>query len=380
MAYLFLCGDIINFEHRDGAICTDEVAKLVASADYSVCNFEGPIEGYGIPQPKIGEHLFQKTGTVRGLKEQGFDLLLLANNHIMDYGPEGLAATIDCAKEAGLETIGAGLNAEAAYEPTIKELCGLKIGLINAAEAQFGVLDYFERPYSAGYAWINHSRTDGNIVRLKKECDFVIVLSHAGLEHYSIPQKEWRERYRHFCSLGADVVIGTHPHVPQGYEKYCDSLIFYSLGNFYSDTHNHRDKEDRSFAVWLDIERSNPPIFEPVFHYKNNGLVSMAPSEKQIDLNGLCVSLDDGYKEAHDQMSLESYEQFKRNLVFSLMSGPYDGKFQSSLRRITSRLLGKSKKIDKTLMQLHLMRNEAYYYAARHALEIKAWESHISSS
>jgi poly-gamma-glutamate synthesis protein (capsule biosynthesis protein) len=379
MTTLFVCGDIINCEHRDGIVCSGEMAKLVASADYSVCNFEGPIEGYGQPQPKIGKNLSQRTQTVEGLKEQGFDLLLLGNNHIMDFGPEGLAATINCAKASGLETTGAGLNKEAAYRPLIKDIGGLKIGLLNAGEAQFGVIDYFERSFPAGYAWINHSLVDRSIARLKDACDFVIVFSHAGLEHYSIPQKEWRKRYHHFCSLGADVVIGTHPHVPQGYEKVGDSLIFYSLGNFYSDTPNHKNKEDSSFAVWLECERNSPPRFKPVFHHKKGDLVRLSPSDIQVDLKSLCLSLGEGYHKAHDQMSLEAYERFRRDLVFSLTGVPYDEKFRHSLRRIASRLLGRSKRMDKTLLQLHLIRNEAHYYAARHALEIKAEEKNMRS-
>jgi len=372
MVNLFVCGDVINYECRDGAICSDKLAQLVISADFSVCNFEAPIEGYGTAQPKSGTHHFQRPETITGLKKQGFDLLLLANNHIMDFGEEGLAATIDHAKEAGVETIGAGLNAKAAYAPIIKEFDSLKIGIINACEAQFGVIDYFERPHNAGYAWVNHSQIDKNIILLKRECDFVIIFSHAGLEHYSIPQKEWRERYRHFCSLGADVVIGSHPHVPQGYEKQGESLIFYSLGNFYFDSKSYKDRDDSSFAVWLKIERDNPPVFKPVFYYKKKGLVRLAPPEKQVDIDGLCASLSDSYKKAHDQMCLEAYEQFKRNLIFSLMPLSYDGNLSSSLRRIASRILGRSKRIDKTLLQLHLFRNEAYYYAAKHALELQA--------
>jgi poly-gamma-glutamate synthesis protein (capsule biosynthesis protein) len=176
--------------------------------------------------------------------------------------------------------------------------------------------------------------------------------------------------------LGADVVIGTHPHVPQGYEKEGDSLIFYSLGNFYFDSKNYKDKEDCSFAVWLKLTHGKSPEFKPVFHYKKEGLVHLAPTQKKVDLDGLCVSLRDGYQEAHDQMSLESYQQFKRNLIFSLMPIPYDGKLQSSLRRIASKFLGRYKEIDKTLLQLHLLRNEAYYYAAKHALEIQAKKRH----
>jgi len=247
--------------------------------------------------------------------------------------------------------------------------------MINACEAQFGVIDLFKRTTKAGYAWINHSLIDKNILKLKQECDFIIVFSHAGLEHYNIPQKEWRDRYRHFCDLGANIVVGSHPHVPQGYEIYGNSLIFYSLGNFYFDSPNYKSKEDRSYSILLNLKEGKMLTFEPVFHYKHNGWVGLAPLEKQVDLAYLCKKLTDDYEIAHDQMSLETYETIIRpNLLLSIMPIPYNGSIKNSLHIIVNMLLGRMQKTDKTLLQLHLLRNEAYYYAARHALEIYARE------
>jgi hypothetical protein len=94
MASIFVCGDIVNYYCKSGHICSPELALVIADADYSVANFEAPIESSGKPQPKCGKHLQQRPETVAGLKEQGFDLLLLANNHIMDYGIAGLAETL----------------------------------------------------------------------------------------------------------------------------------------------------------------------------------------------------------------------------------------------------------------------------------------------
>lgn len=364
-------GDIVNYEKADGIVCSDSLTEVIVSADCSVCNFEAPIAGGGKKQPKSGKHHFQLAETVDGLKKQGFDLLLLANNHIMDFGEAGLKATIDRIVSCELKFLGAGLSFDDAYRPVIQEIQGYKVGMINACEAQFGVLDNFNRLSSAGYAWISHPLIDNTIINLKKLCDFVIVFSHAGLEFYPIPQKEWRTRYRHFCDLGADVVVGTHPHVPQGYENYENSLIFYSLGNFYFDSEKYRFKEDSTYAVWLEFGKDTPLFFKPIFHYKSNGVVSLAPPEKRIDLNALCRLLGAGYEDIHDQMSLEAYDSIRRNLLYSLMHFPYDGSLFSSIRRIAGDLLKRRKKTDKDLLQLHLLRNEAYYYAARHALEVK---------
>ena len=373
MVSIFICGDVINYEHETGEICSPELAKIVMNSDYSVCNFEAPISSSGTLQPKSGPHHYQRVETIDGLRKQGFDLLLLANNHIMDFGAEGLAATLAYAKKVGIDTLGAGLDANSAYKPLIKEFGDIKIGMINACEAQFGVIDHFERLEKAGYAWINHHKIDKLILELKYNCDFIIVFSHAGLENYSIPQKEWRERYKYFCDLGADVIVGSHPHVPQGYERYAGSLIFYSLGNFYFDSKNYKYKEDHTFSIILKLEKDQQLDFQAVYHHKQDGKVQLSPPEKQVDLEKLNLLLEgEKYYSEHEKMSLKAYGKIKQNFIFSLAPIPYDGNIKSSVRRIVLRMLGRSKKIDKDLLQLHLLRNEAYYFAAKNALEVIA--------
>ncbi len=368
---LFIAGDVVNYTKLDGEICSADLEHIVSAADYAVCNFEAPVVGYGSPQPKSGSHHAQRAETVSGLQRQGFKLLLLANNHMMDYGAEGLKHTIECAERFGLDTLGAGLDFAQAYAPLIKNINGLRVGFFNACEAQFGVIDHFERQSTAGYAWINHPSTDLAILKLRRECDFVLVFAHAGLEHYSIPQKEWRVRYRHLCDLGADVVIGSHPHVPQGCERYNEALIFYSLGNFYFDSTEYIDKEDHSYSVLLKLEKGSAPAFEPVYHYKHQGRVRLAPQDKRIDLDDLSSLLTTGYREAHDEMSLQAYARIRPRLLQSLLPIPYRGTLLGSLKHLVRTLLGRNKHFDKTLLQLHLLRNEAYYYAARHALEVQ---------
>lgn len=377
MTKLFICGDIVNYEHEDGIICSNELANIISEADYSICNFEAPIEGYGEPIPKAGPHHFQRKSTINGLKKQGFNLLCMANNHMMDFGEKGLLATMEEANKVGLDTIGVGKSFSEAYKPLIKTINNIKFGFINGCEAQFGVLDYFSGENQSGYAWINHHKIDHQIMKLKRQCDYVIVLSHAGLEHYNIPQKEWRQRYKHFCDLGADIVVGSHPHVPQGFEKYNDSLIFYSLGNFYFDSKNYINKEDRSYAIIIEFKKNEEISFVPIYHHKENGQVQLSPDEKKINLDLLNSFLTDKYEKLHDSMSLEIFHKYtKTNLIYSLLSYPFDGNIKSSIKKILSSILKKRKKVDKDLLSLHLFRNEAYYYATRHALELISQEKH----
>lgn len=371
---LFICGDIVNYENEDGLICESSLEKIIQKADYSIGNFEAPVQSDGRPIVKSGPHHYQRVETIKGLKTQGFDLLCLANNHIYDYGSAGIKETKRLAFEHGLDTIGAGMDFKEAYEPIIKTINDVKIGFVNACEAQFGVLDYFTED-QAGYAWINHRKIDEIVMGLDKKCDFVIVLAHAGLEHYHVPQKEWRHRYKQLCDLGADVIVGSHPHVPQGYERYNESYIFYSLGNFYFDSKNYINKRDDSYSLLINLSKGKTISFQPVFHYKENLKVRLSPEKEAIDLDSLNNMLEENYEELHDIMTLEVYNnRLKRDLIYSLSPIPYDGQFITSLRRIASRLLGRTKRKNKNIEALHLLRNETYHNVFQHALEILSKE------
>lgn len=372
-AKFFIAGDIINTQNQNGRIISEDMERVIGSCDYAICNFEAPIEGYGKPIVKSGPHLQNKISTVKGLREQGFNLLLLANNHMMDYGQEAMDATKSLAEEEGLDTVGAGNNFDDAYRPLIKEINNLKFGIINACEAQFGVLDYHQPKTAAGYAWINHNQIDKIILHLKQECDFVLVFSHAGLENYSIPQKEWRERYKHLCDLGADVIIGCHPHVPQGYEQHGTSLIFYSLGNFYFDRGRWAESKNTSFALKLFFKKDEVPTCELVFHVTDvaNQQVRLAKDHEQVDIEKLNVLLHDEYEQEHTKMSLDAYKNnVNPNLLRGFIPFPLGTNFKSSIKELLATLLGRRRHVNKSVLSLHLMRNEAYYFVTRNAMEI----------
>jgi len=370
MAKIFACGDVVNYQNTDGLVCAPDIEAIVQAADYSICNFEAPVIGFGSPQPKCGPHLAQPVSTVNGLKQQGFDLLLLANNHMLDYGKDGLVATLSSASSAGVEALGAGVDENSAYAPLIKKIGDITLGIINACEAQFGVIDHFSRDEKAGYAWINHTKIDTTIIALKKECDFIIVCAHAGLENYSIPQKEWRIRYRHLCDLGADVVIGSHPHVPQGYERHNASLIFYSLGNFYFDYGYAANYQNHSYAVMLDLVKGKEPGFEAVHHITKNKKVQLADSK--VDLKKLCEFLGEKYQSMHDEMIIKAFHSVEGNLLRALAPIPIGKNLRATIKELAAKALGRRRNVNKDLLALHLLRNEAYYYVARNAFELKS--------
>lgn len=219
------------------------ICSRLSGRDLICINLEGPICKGRQKMKKIGPNLCQGEEAVRVLKRMGCHLVTLANNHIMDYGTEGLNDTIDCLRREGIAYTGAGNDREDTYKSYLIEKGGIKVGVINAAENGFGCLDDFGTN-QAGYAWIFSRHVKAELQRLKEieKCDKIIGVFHAGAEEVYEPLPEWRSAYRNFIDLGMDLVVAHHPHVPQGCESYAGKKIYYSLGNFIWCSGGNREK------------------------------------------------------------------------------------------------------------------------------------------
>lgn len=213
---------------------SDAVASLLNSADLVCVNVEAPFIDMGArPAPKAGPSIFQTDFALDLIKDCHATHVNLANNHIMDFGVAGLETTIR--RLDGISILGAGLSYRSAYQASFFVHEGQRVGLLAFGEAQFGVLQSEILDQQAGFAWIDSPDARMAVLRAREQADWVIVQAHAGLEMVDIPLPEWRQRYREFIDLGADIVVGHHPHVCQGSECYKGRMIHYSLGNFYMD-------------------------------------------------------------------------------------------------------------------------------------------------
>lgn len=219
-------------ENPEAVNVSDDVISLLASCDYRLVNFEGPIDdGKEHRIRKSGPCLKQPSSTINILKQLGIDALTFANNHILDQGVEGFTFTKRILRDFCL--VGAG-NWEEAYTPAVIDIGGTKIGFLNFSEMQFGMLfdKWTQGEDAIGCAWVNHPMADELIRKTRSEVDILITIVHAGVEMIDVPLPEWRDRYRQMIDLGCDAVIAHHPHVVQGYEIYKEKPICYSLGNF----------------------------------------------------------------------------------------------------------------------------------------------------
>ena len=145
----------------------------------------------------------------------------------MDFGDVGAESSLRSIEEIGGSVVGYGSNAELSRQPLRIRVKNKTISIISATENQFGCAAENE-PGVAGFAsWIFPL-----IVSEKSISDHVVVSFHGGAEDFPLPAPFFQDLYRSFVDLGADFVIGHHPHTPQAFEHYAGGFIAYGLGNF----------------------------------------------------------------------------------------------------------------------------------------------------
>lgn len=232
---------------RKGASYPFEMAEpLLAGADLRFANLELPLTERGRPARK--DYVFRAPPSVSaGLAGSGFTVLNLANNHILDYGVEGLLDTIATLDRAGVAHLGAGRTAEEAHAPALITVNGLRIaflGYVNTPnDGRTGWVAESMRagPTTPGVAWGTPEAVRRDVSAARAGADLVIVAMHAGNEYTATPNAVQRALAYAAVDAGAALVLGAHPHVLQGIEFYKGAPIVYSLGNFVFDL----DDDDR---------------------------------------------------------------------------------------------------------------------------------------
>lgn len=207
------------------------VGDAIRQADLAMGNLENPITSRGEPADKTWTFRTDPLA-VPALKESGFDVLSLANNHTLDYGVTGLLDTLDALDEQGIGRVGAGRDADEAYRPYFAEVNGIRIACLGFSHVvpEVGWKAAAGRPGVAEAYDIR--RAVDAIGKAKDEADLVVVMVHWGIERAEEPEPYQVNKAHAFIDAGADLVIGSHPHVLQGLESYKGKWIAYSLGNF----------------------------------------------------------------------------------------------------------------------------------------------------
>ncbi len=205
-----------------------DLLPLIQSADLSIANLEAPLSDSGAPVTKSGAVFKGERKHVRGLAAVPFDVVTLANNHMFDYGLSAFKESLDVLEQNHIKYTGAGMSEKDAGSPLVIEIKGLKIGIVNFSEGE----DLTAAAGGPGVMGWNLSAVTRTVRSLKSKVDFILVISHCGIEYIPFPPPYVSDAFKQIVESGADLVIGHHPHVPQGISFHNNIPICYSLGNF----------------------------------------------------------------------------------------------------------------------------------------------------
>ncbi len=231
------------------------VADLLRAADLTIGNLECALGDIGTPAAK--SYTFRAPPeAAQALALAGFDIVNLANNHAMDFGPDALQQGLSLLTAAGIATIGAGNNALQAHQAYIETVNGLSLAFLGYVHVPVEAISGFDTAswtagsLTPGLAWAAPGRIKADVTAVSPKVDLVIVSLHSGYEYVEAPSPPQMAAARAAIDAGADVVLGHHAHILQGIEFYGDGVIVYGLGNFAFEIDG--PPETAVLNLWLD--------------------------------------------------------------------------------------------------------------------------------
>ncbi|HAU87080.1 MAG TPA: hypothetical protein DCW90_16800 [Lachnospiraceae bacterium] len=317
-------------EKRFSEIFHKNILDTIKSADVSFVNFESPVveDGY-TPIPKYGPSLHCTAEAAEAVKFAGFTGVTMANNHILDFGAEGLYKSLECCKFQKLQVVGVGANLKEAEKVLYVNRGGKTLAVINCCEHEFSIATETE----AGANPLNPIRQFYAIQEAKKKADYVLVIVHGGHEMFQLPSPRMVETYRFFVDAGADAVVNHHQHCYSGYEKYNGKPIFYGLGNFCFDLEKPvvNSPWNYGFMVEITFEDSINFSFFPYCQYAEKPEVKLLNQNAfDAELNSINTLICDDDKL---RKSVETYYEDASSNELSILE-PYKGRVLGKLYRM----------------------------------------------
>lgn len=240
---------IILREGEDFGFPFLKIGEKLQNYDLLFANLEGPISERGEDEGAVYSfRMTEKTATA--IKQSGFDILSIANNHIGDWGAKAVFDTLFYLKNAGLKYAGAGLSSEEASRAQFLEIKNTRFAFLAFTDIS-GI--YTERPDEVFVSVADPEIISKQIRTAKSFADIIIISFHFGEEYKTSPNE--RQKFLAYLAVdaGANLVIGHHPHVVQPVEKYKEAYVAYSLGNFIFDQ-NFSEETMRGMLLEATVE------------------------------------------------------------------------------------------------------------------------------
>ena len=278
------------------------VKDILNDSDVRVLNLETVLTDTDIPIGKKWIHIKTNPSSVTFLKEINVDVVNLAHNHIKDYGKVGFNDTLKYLTESGISYIGVGNTISSATKHVSIHKNGLKIAIIGFYQYEKSEPD--NDIYIASIGREDFLNVEDNniptIQKLKKTHDIVIVSLHWGYEHIIHPSPG-QIKYAHvLIDNGADLIIGHHPHCVQGFERYKNGLIAYSLGNFNFWQPDIKPKWINRLSLILQVELTKEGV-------SNFDLIPI-----KIDNNYMPVTITDKNRE----LAIDYFNKLSQNIIY----------------------------------------------------------------
>ncbi|MBX4200250.1 CapA family protein [Candidatus Parcubacteria bacterium] len=261
----------------------ESIQPLFANLDMAVGNLEGTVTAntsLSAKNYKILRFTFAST-TLPALKSLGFNVLGLANNHALDFGADGYDETVKNLEAAGISFFGSPLN---------NKNLSTKVRVNDEDMCFIGFHALYNPDVSTVLDEIN---------KVKDGCSFLVVFAHWGVEYNQKVTNAQRVSAHQFIDVGADLVLGAHPHVIEPVEVYKDKAIFYSLGNFIFDQ-NFSLATRQGLAVRMELSKSKVDYHLIGIQMDRDHLVFPEKEAFQPETNILISELSEALKQTVD--------------------------------------------------------------------------------
>lgn len=267
------------YGYNGNSVFDEKIKSLVKKSGLVVGNLECPSTKSNSPITKCGPVLKAEPEDIVYLKEFGFDVLSLANNHILDYGEDAVKETINCLKNIGIECFGAAENEAESKRAYVTEVNGKEVGILSFAEAEFNLA----RGDNPGANHFDPYTSFDDISTLKKQCDYVIVLYHGGIEHYINPSPLLQKKCRKMAESGADLVLCQHSHCIGTCEMIDGATIIYGQGNAAFGYRDGNIAWNEGFIVCVSLDDNSVSL--KLMNAVEDGIVlaSDTDSQKRIE-------------------------------------------------------------------------------------------------
>lgn len=290
-----------------------ELKELFEEAAFRLFNLEVPLTDVLTPIPKCGPNLVSSAECVNGYKAMGIDALTLANNHILDQGEQGLDSTISLLTKSGIRFFGAGKNVDEASKPLYFDFAGKKIGVIGYCQHEFSVATE-NRGGANLFDPIDSFDCIGDVSR---QCDYLVVLYHGGMEHYRYPTPYLQKISRKMIEKGASLVVCQHSHCVGTIEEYLDGTIVYGQGNFLFD---HQNNEFWATGILIKIDDNFDITYLPIQKVENRVRIAEESVSDEV-LKGLAERTEEIKQNGFIKKKFDEFSEKQVNSYLGMFGG-----------------------------------------------------------